>query len=260
MHAEIIAIGDEITSGQSLDTNTQWIAQRLEAMGIRVLYHSTVGDELEPGAQVFRQAIARADVVIATGGLGPTADDLTREALARATGRELVTDAQALEHIREMFARRWRAMPPQNERQAHVSHRREDGSQSQRDRAGHRSGGRPPGGRPVPGDRPAGRARGDEGDVVRLGCPDAAAARRRATDDPAPAGQVFRGRREPDRGHVARPDPPRPRAHGGHHRQRRHDHPANCRRGSDRAAVPRRHGADGGHDSPVSGHARVRRG
>lgn len=118
MHAEIIAIGDEITSGQLLDTNTQWIAQRLEAMGIRVLYHSTVGDELEPGAQVFRQAIARADVVISTGGLGPTADDLTREALALATERELVVDAQALEYIREMFARRWRAMPPQNERQA----------------------------------------------------------------------------------------------------------------------------------------------
>jgi nicotinamide-nucleotide amidase len=87
MNAEILAIGDEITSGQLLDTNSQWLSQRLEELGIRVLFHSSVGDELEPCAEVFRQAIARADVVVATGGLGPTADDLTREALARATGR-----------------------------------------------------------------------------------------------------------------------------------------------------------------------------
>ncbi len=118
MNAEIIAIGDEITSGQLLDTNSQWLSQRLEELGVRVLYHSTVGDELEPCAAVFRQAIARADVVVATGGLGPTADDLTREALARAAGRELQQDADALEHIRAMFARRHWGMPPQNEIQA----------------------------------------------------------------------------------------------------------------------------------------------
>ena len=118
MHAEIIAIGDEITSGQLLDTNTQWLSQRLEELGVRVLYHSTVGDELAPCVEVFRQAIDRADVVVATGGLGPTADDLTREALAEATGRPLQLDADALEHIRAMFARRKRPMPPQNELQA----------------------------------------------------------------------------------------------------------------------------------------------
>ena len=118
MHAEIIAIGDEITSGQLLDTNTQWLSQRLEEIGIRVLYHTTVGDELDPAAAVFRQAIDRADVVVATGGLGPTADDLTREAIAKAVGRELVVDAKALEHIRGMFARRLRQMPKHNEQQA----------------------------------------------------------------------------------------------------------------------------------------------
>src|SRR3990172_814007 len=118
MRAEIIAIGDEITSGQLLDTNSQWLSQRLEELGVRVLYHTTVGDELEPMAEVFRQAIGRADVVVATGGLGPTADDLTREAIAEATGRRLVLDREALEAIRQLYARRKRAMPGQNERQA----------------------------------------------------------------------------------------------------------------------------------------------
>ena len=118
MHAEILAIGDEITSGQLLDTNSQWLSQRLEEMGVRVLYHATVGDEIEPIAEIFRQAIGRADVVLATGGLGPTADDLTRDALARATNRPLVLDPPSLEHVRRLFARRGRPMPPQNEIQA----------------------------------------------------------------------------------------------------------------------------------------------
>ena len=118
MDAEILAIGDEITSGQTLDTNSQWLSQRLEELGLRVLFHTTVGDELEPSAEVFRRAIERADVVVATGGLGPTADDLTREALAHAADRPLQLDADALAYIRAMFARRQRPMPPQNELQA----------------------------------------------------------------------------------------------------------------------------------------------
>ena len=118
MHAEILAIGDEITSGQLLDTNTQWLSRRLEEMGIRVLFHSAVGDELAPCAEALRCAIGRADFVICTGGLGPTADDLTREAVAEATGRRLVLDRSALADIRAMFARRKREMPERNERQA----------------------------------------------------------------------------------------------------------------------------------------------
>ena len=118
MHAEILAIGDEITSGQLLDTNSQWLSQRLEELGIRVLFHSVVGDQLAPCIETFRRAIDRADVVVATGGLGPTADDLTREALAQATGRPLRLDPETLEHVRAMFARRNWPMPPQNELQA----------------------------------------------------------------------------------------------------------------------------------------------
>lgn len=118
MHAEILAIGDEITSGQLLDTNSQWLSQRLEELGVPVLYHTTVGDELAPVVAIFQQAIERADLVVATGGLGPTADDLTRQAIAAATACPLLPDAAALEHIRGLFARRQRAMPKQNEIQA----------------------------------------------------------------------------------------------------------------------------------------------
>ncbi|WP_347246564.1 CinA family nicotinamide mononucleotide deamidase-related protein [Thermogutta sp.] len=118
MQGEIIAIGDEITSGRILDTNSQWLSVRLEDLGIRVLFHTVVGDELQAMVAVFRQAIDRSDVVITTGGLGPTADDLTREALANATGRQLVEYPEALEHIRQFFQSRQRPMPERNRVQA----------------------------------------------------------------------------------------------------------------------------------------------
>ena len=115
MHAEIIALGDEITSGQLLDSNSQWLSLRLEEMGIRVLYHTTVGDQLDAITDVFRRAIDRADVIITTGGLGPTADDLTRQAIADATGQQLVMNEEALAHVRGIFARRKYPMPDKNE-------------------------------------------------------------------------------------------------------------------------------------------------
>ena len=118
MHAEIIALGDELTCGQRLDTNSQWLSQQLGDCGIRVLFHTTVGDDLEAGCEVFRQAIGRADVIVSTGGLGPTADDLTRECIARACGVDLVGDEAALNHIRTLFARRGREMPARNAVQA----------------------------------------------------------------------------------------------------------------------------------------------
>ena len=112
--AEIISIGDELTSGQRLDTNSQWISQQLGAIGVRVMYHSTVADDLEANIDVFRQAIDRADLVVSTGGLGPTADDLTRQSLASATGVELYEDAKALAYIQQLFSSRGREMPPKN--------------------------------------------------------------------------------------------------------------------------------------------------
>ena len=114
MIAEIISIGDELTSGQRLDTNGQWLSQRLGEIGIATHYHTTVADDLEANVRVFRQAVERADVVVATGGLGPTADDLTREALAKLLGVELVLDQDSLAHIKALFSRRKREMPERN--------------------------------------------------------------------------------------------------------------------------------------------------
>jgi len=122
MRAEIIAIGDELTSGQRLDTNSQWLSARLGELGVPVAFHTTVGDDLESNVAVFRNAIDRADIVISTGGLGPTADDLTREALAAAAGVDLVQDDVALAHLRALFARRGRPMPVRNVVQAQFPH------------------------------------------------------------------------------------------------------------------------------------------
>jgi nicotinamide-nucleotide amidase len=118
MLAEVISIGDELTSGQRLDTNSQWLAERLGELGVATLYHTTVGDDLAANIRVFREAIDRADVVVVTGGLGPTADDLTREAVAQTAGVELELDVASLEHISKLFERRKRAMPPANRVQA----------------------------------------------------------------------------------------------------------------------------------------------
>jgi nicotinamide-nucleotide amidase len=118
MLAEVISIGDELTSGQRLDTNSQWLSERLAELGARVAYHTTVADDLDANVRVFRAAIERADIVVASGGLGPTADDLTRDAIAAATGRQLALDRAALEHIERLFARRQRPMPERNRVQA----------------------------------------------------------------------------------------------------------------------------------------------
>jgi nicotinamide-nucleotide amidase len=116
--AEVISIGDELTSGQRLDTNSQWLSERLGELGIRVMYHTTVADDLSANVRVFRQAAERVDVIVATGGLGPTADDLTRQALADAAGVPLALDEPSLTHIRALFARRQRPMPESNVVQA----------------------------------------------------------------------------------------------------------------------------------------------
>ncbi len=118
MRAEIIAVGSELVSGQSLDTNSQWLSRALGAMGIPVHFHTSLGDDLAENVQVFRIAAGRADVVITSGGLGPTQDDLTREALAAVAGVGLVEDPASLEAIRAMFARRNRVMSERNRVQA----------------------------------------------------------------------------------------------------------------------------------------------
>src|SRR5450755_3090732 len=101
MKAEIISIGTEITSGQNLDTNGQWLSQRLAEIGVPVGFHTTVADDLADNIAVFRTACERADLVISTGGLGPTQDDLTREVIAAVANVPLEVDPVSLDHIKQ---------------------------------------------------------------------------------------------------------------------------------------------------------------
>ncbi len=116
--AEVIAVGDELTCGQRLDTNSKWLSAQLARLGIPTRFHTTVGDALPDLVRVFRTAAARVPLVIITGGLGPTADDLTRQGLAQALARPLELDEPSLEAIRQRFRRRLRKMAPSNRVQA----------------------------------------------------------------------------------------------------------------------------------------------
>ena len=118
LRAEIISIGDELTSGQRLDTNSQWISQQLGDLGVMPAFHTTIGDSLADTVDAFRAATRRVDIVIVSGGLGPTADDLTREAMAMAFNAPLELRQEALDHIASLFAIRKRPMPERNQVQA----------------------------------------------------------------------------------------------------------------------------------------------
>jgi len=117
--AEIMSIGDEIVSGQRLDTNTQWLSQALGELGVSVHFHSTVGDDLHDHVSAIQTAITRVSLLILTGGLGPTADDLTRTAIAEAAGVELEFQQAVLDHIANIYHRHGREMPPNNRVQAY---------------------------------------------------------------------------------------------------------------------------------------------
>lgn len=118
MDAVILSIGNELTLGETVDTNTAWLAQRLAEIGISVLRHVTVADDLEPIRRQIEMAAADAGVVLITGGLGPTADDLTRNALAAAMGVDLALQDAWVERIRVFFTSRGRDMPEANNVQA----------------------------------------------------------------------------------------------------------------------------------------------
>jgi nicotinamide-nucleotide amidase len=120
VQAEIVTIGTELLLGEIVDTNSAWIAQRLTTIGMNLYYTATVGDNLARMTDVLKGALARSDVVITTGGLGPTVDDVTREAVAAATGRELVLDEALVEEIARYFARRGYQMTANNRRQARL--------------------------------------------------------------------------------------------------------------------------------------------
>ncbi|WP_077621903.1 competence/damage-inducible protein A [Sediminibacillus massiliensis] len=120
LKAEIVAVGTELLLGQISNTNAQWLSQKLSQHGISVFFHSVVGDNLERVKQTFKQAGSRSDIVFVTGGLGPTDDDMTREAFQSLTGRQLKEDQEAMDKISAYFRNAKRTMTPNNRKQARV--------------------------------------------------------------------------------------------------------------------------------------------
>ncbi|MEO1584378.1 MAG: competence/damage-inducible protein A [Planctomycetota bacterium] len=116
--AGIISIGDELAIGQTLDTNSRWLSGRLTDLGVSVLRHATLADDLEAISDEIRRFAGSLDLVIVSGGLGPTADDLTRASLARAMDDTLVVDDESLAQVRAWFEGSGREMPPANAAQA----------------------------------------------------------------------------------------------------------------------------------------------
>lgn len=116
--AAVLAIGDELTLGQTLDTNSRYVSQRLSGHGVAVVEHATVADELDRMVAAIKRLSSDNDLLLITGGLGPTADDLTREALSLAGDDELVEDLDSLRALESWFARTDRAMPERNRVQA----------------------------------------------------------------------------------------------------------------------------------------------
>ncbi len=118
MIAEILATGDEIRSGALVDSNSAHIARKLEEAGIEVVRHSSVGDDPHSIASILTEIACRVDIAVVSGGLGPTDDDLTAAAVAKAAGVELVLDPQALDAIEAFFKARQRPSSPANKKQA----------------------------------------------------------------------------------------------------------------------------------------------
>lgn len=118
--AEILAIGDELLYGQVLDTNSHWISQELDLIGVRVIRRTTVGDNREAILKAFEEAESRADIVLMTGGLGPTNDDLTKPLLAEYFQCTIELVPEALEAVKGFFEKRGRELTPLNALQAHL--------------------------------------------------------------------------------------------------------------------------------------------
>jgi nicotinamide-nucleotide amidase len=121
--AEVVTIGDEILYGQITDTNTQWISSALDKIGIKIIRKSSVGDDYQEIIQILEESTQRADVVLITGGLGPTKDDITKKTLAEFTSDTLVRNEVALEHVTELFRKFGRELSDINRQQADIPSR-----------------------------------------------------------------------------------------------------------------------------------------
>ena len=120
MKAEILSIGTELLMGELTDTNAAWIAGQLPPLGIQLQWVSIIGDNLEQLTDAFQRGLQRSDVIFTTGGLGPTQDDLTREAVAAALGEEPTVQQEVVDDLRRYFAGRGIPMPSHNIKQAHL--------------------------------------------------------------------------------------------------------------------------------------------
>ncbi len=120
MRAEILAVGTELLMGQIVNTNAQYISSKLPEAGVGVYYHSVVGDNPDRLEDSLKLALERCDIVITTGGLGPTQDDLTKETISRVCGKQLVIHEESLNKIKDYFSRLGRQMTPNNEKQAYM--------------------------------------------------------------------------------------------------------------------------------------------
>jgi len=120
LQAEIVSIGTELLLGEIVDTNAAYLAQQLAAVGLNLFRKTTVGDNQTRIVVALREALARSDIVITTGGLGPTVDDVTRQAVAQATDRDLVLDETLLQSIEALFNRWGRRMKENNRQQAYI--------------------------------------------------------------------------------------------------------------------------------------------
>ena len=120
MHAEIVMIGTELLLGEIVDTNANRLALALRDIGLDLYYKTTVGDNLDRIAEVLDRALDRSDVIITSGGIGPTVDDVTRQAVANATGRKLVYSTELEAEIAARFSRFGRPMADNNKRQAYI--------------------------------------------------------------------------------------------------------------------------------------------
>jgi nicotinamide-nucleotide amidase len=114
----IISIGDELILGHTIDTNAAWLSKKLATLGLNVIQHLTIPDDLETVSQSLRRAAASADVILVTGGLGPTDDDLTRHAIANVLGVDLELHQPSLDHIAKLFVKIGHPMSRQNHIQA----------------------------------------------------------------------------------------------------------------------------------------------
>ena len=105
MTAEIISVGTELLLGNIVNTNAQYLAQKCAGLGLSMYYQSVVGDNEERMTESFRQALSRSDILILTGGLGPTEDDMTKEVCAKVMGRTLYLDEHSKSRIEDYFVR-----------------------------------------------------------------------------------------------------------------------------------------------------------